>query len=55
MKLKFDSILGYQLDAMVEALTKTSKKIINALDHYHAMTIAELAKTFGLSTRSIEP
>ena len=42
------------LDAMVEALTKTSEKIINALDHNHAMTIAELAKTFGLSTRSIE-
>ena len=50
------------LDAMTEALTKTSEKvsektseiIINALDHNHAMTIAELANTLGLSTRSIE-
>ncbi len=49
-------------DAMREALTKTSEKvsektsekIINALDHNHVMTIAELAKTLGLSTRSIE-
>ena len=50
------------LDSMTEALTKTSEKvsektseiIINALDHNHAMTIAELANTLGLSTRSIE-
>jgi len=50
------------LDAITEALTKTSEKpsekvsekIINALVHNHTMTIAELAKTFGLSTRSIE-
>ncbi len=33
---------------------KTSEKIINALDHNHVMTIAELAKALGLSTRSIE-
>jgi Fic family protein len=50
------------LDAMTEALKKTSEKvsektsekIINALDHNHSMTIAELAKNLGLSTRSIE-
>ena len=50
------------LDAMTEVLTKTSEKvsektsekIIHALDHNHTMTIAELAKTLGLSTRSIE-
>ncbi|MEI6757888.1 MAG: Fic family protein [Chlorobium sp.] len=50
------------LDAMTEALTetsvkvseKTSEKIINALEHNHAMTISELAKSIGISTRSIE-
>jgi Fic family protein len=42
------------LDAMTEVLIKTSEKIIHALDHNHTMTIAELAKTLGLSTRSIE-
>jgi len=50
------------LDAMTEVLTKTSEKvsektsekIIHALDLNHTMTIAELAKTLGLSTRSIE-
>ena len=39
---------------MTEVLIKTSEKIIHALDHNHTMTIAELAKTLGLSTRSIE-
>jgi ATP-dependent DNA helicase RecG len=43
---------------LTEALTKTSEKvsekIITALDHNHSMTIAERAKTLGLSTRSIE-
>jgi len=50
------------LDAMTEVLTKTSEKvsektsekIIHTLDLNHTMTIAELAKTLGLSTRSIE-
>ena len=50
------------LDTMTEAITKpsekvsekTSEKIIRALHYNHAMTIAELAKNFGLSTRSIE-
>ncbi len=46
------------LDAMTEVLIKTSEKvsekIINALDQNRSMTIAEFAKTLGLSTRSIE-
>ena len=60
------SFIEFMLQALLDAMTevliktsekvseKTSEKIIHALDHNHAMTIAELAKTLGLSTRSIE-
>jgi len=60
------SFIEFMLQALLDAMTevliktsekvseKTSEKIIHALDHNHTMTIAELAKTLGLSTRSIE-
>ncbi len=60
------SFIEFMLQALLDAMTevliktsekvseKTSEKIIHALDLNHTMTIAELAKTLGLSTRSIE-
>jgi predicted HTH transcriptional regulator len=48
------SELSEPMRVLTKTSEKTSEKILNALDHNHAMTIAELAKTLGLSTRSME-